>query len=160
MHMDFGDAIRDGFSKYATFSGRSSRSAYWWWFLFAILVSVVANILDAIGSTWVVGAILGLALLLPGLAVTVRRYHDAGHSGWWLLLWIIPIVGFVVWLIFTLTDSKPPNEWGQGPDNSPTTYQLDSSGQAMPAPPAQPIDQMPPPPPPPQEPPPPSPPSS
>lgn len=158
--MEFGDAVRDGFSKYATFSGRSSRSAYWWWFLFAFLVSAATSILDAIVGTIVIGAIVGLALLLPGLAVLVRRYHDAGHSGWWILLWIIPVVGIVVWLIFTLTDSKPPNEWGEGPDNSATTFQLDPSGQPMPAPPAQPIDKMPPPPPPPQDPPPPNPPSS
>jgi uncharacterized membrane protein YhaH (DUF805 family) len=153
--MDFGDAIRDGFSKYATFSGRSSRSAYWWWFLFAFLVSIVTSILDAIAGTIVIGAIVSLGLLLPGLAVLVRRYHDAGHSGWWVLLWIIPPAGLVVWLIFTLTDSKPPNEWGDGPDTGVTTFQLDPSGQAIPAPQSQPIDQMPPPPPPPQEPPPP-----
>jgi uncharacterized membrane protein YhaH (DUF805 family) len=159
--MDFGDAIRDGFSKYATFTGRSSRSAYWWWFLFALLVSVAASILDGITGTVVFGVIVALALLIPGLAVLVRRYHDAGHSGWWVLLWIIPIVGAVVWLIFTLTDSKPPNEWGDGPDDSVTTFQLNPSGQPMPAPPPRPIDQMPPPPAPPQEPPPPpSPPSS
>ncbi len=154
--MDFGDAIRDGFSKYTTFSGRSSRSAYWWWFLFALLVSVVAHILDAIIGTVVFGVIVALGLLLPGLAVLVRRYHDAGHSGWWVLLWIIPVVGFVVWLIFTLTDSKPPNEWGDGPDDGVTTFHLDPSGQATPASQVRPIDQMPPPPPPPQEPPPPS----
>lgn len=159
--MDFGDAIRDGFSKYATFTGRSSRSAYWWWFLFALLVSVAANILDGITGTVVFGVIVALGLLIPGLAVLVRRYHDAGHSGWWVLLWIIPIAGFVVWLIFTLTDSKPPNEWGDGPDDSVTTFQLDPSGRPIQSPPPRPIDQMPPPPPPPREPPPPpSPPSS
>ena len=90
--MEFGDAVRDGFSKDATFTGRSSRSAYWWWFLFAFLVSAAASVLDAIASTIVIGVIASLGLLLPGLAVLVRRYHDAGHSGWWILLWIIPIV--------------------------------------------------------------------
>ena len=124
--MEFGDAVRDGFSKYATFSGRSSRSAYWWWFLFAFLASVAASLLDAIAGTVVIGVIVGLGLFLPGLAVLVRRYHDAGHSGWWILLLLVPLVGIIVWLIFTLTDSKPPNEWGEGPDNSvatgPPTY--------------------------------------
>jgi uncharacterized membrane protein YhaH (DUF805 family) len=158
--MEFGDAIRDGFSKYATFSGRSSRSAYWWWFLFSVLVVAAAEILDAILGTFVVYVIVALGLFLPGLAVLVRRYHDAGHSGWWVLLAFVPIVGLVVWLIFTLTDSKPPNEWGNGPDASVTTFQLDPSGQAVPAPQSQPVDQMPPPPPPPQEPPPPGPPAS
>jgi uncharacterized membrane protein YhaH (DUF805 family) len=118
--MTFGDAVRDGFSKYVTFSGRSSRPAYWWWFLFALLVTVAAEILDAILGTFVLSVIVGLGLLLPGLAVLVRRYHDAGHSGWWILLFIVPIVGVVVWLIFALTDSKPPNEWGDGPDTAVT----------------------------------------
>ena len=118
--MTFGDAVRDGFSKYVTFSGRSSRAAYWWWFLFALLVGVAAEIVDALLGTFVLSVIVGLALFLPGLAVLIRRYHDAGHSGWWVLLWIVPVVGVVVWLIFTLTDSKPPNEWGDGPDTPVT----------------------------------------
>src|SRR6478752_1744385 len=121
--MTFSDAVRDGFDKYATFSGRSSRSAYWWWFLFALLVGVAAEILDAIVGTPLFYIIAGLGLLLPGLAVLVRRYHDAGHSGWWVLLLIVPVAGVVVWLIFTLTDSKPPNEWGAGPDTDATAFQ-------------------------------------
>jgi uncharacterized membrane protein YhaH (DUF805 family) len=46
----------------------------------------------------------------------VRRFHDAGHSGWWVLTWILPLIGFIVWLIFTLTPTQPPNKWGEGPD--------------------------------------------
>jgi uncharacterized membrane protein YhaH (DUF805 family) len=115
--MTFSEAIRDGFSKYVTFSGRSSRSAYWWWYLFTILVSAVAWLIDVLLGTWfIVGGLASLALFLPTLAVTVRRFHDAGHSGWWVLTWIIPLVGFIVTLIFALTPSKPPNQWGEVPD--------------------------------------------
>jgi uncharacterized membrane protein YhaH (DUF805 family) len=115
--MTFSEAIRDGFSKYVTFSGRSSRSAYWWWYLLTILVSAVAWLIDVLLGTWfIVGGLASLALFLPTLAVTVRRFHDAGHSGWWVLTWIIPLVGFIVTLIFALTPSKPPNQWGEGPD--------------------------------------------
>jgi uncharacterized membrane protein YhaH (DUF805 family) len=115
--MTFGEAISDGFSKYVTFSGRSSRSAYWWWYLFTVLVTAAAQALDlAFDSVAVLSGIAGLALFLPSLAVLVRRFHDAGHSGWWVLIMFVPIVGFVVWLIFALTPSKPPNEWGEGPD--------------------------------------------
>lgn len=153
--MSFGNAVRDGFSKYATFSGRSSRSAYWWWFLFALLAAVAAEILDAILGTPVFYIVVAVGLFLPGLAVLVRRFHDAGHSGWWVLILIVPIVGIVVWLIFALTDSKPPNEWGSGPDTPGPGFQSDPSGQAMPPPQTPPVDQMPPPPPPPQQPPPP-----
>ena len=120
--MTFSEAIRDGFSKYATFDGRSSRSAYWWWFLFALLVGIGAQIVDAIiGTAPAISAITALALFLPGLAVLVRRFHDADHSGWWVLILLVPVVGLVIWLIFTLTDSKPPNEWGDGPDELVST---------------------------------------
>ncbi len=115
--MSFSEAISDGFSKYVTFSGRSSRSAYWWWYLFALLVSVAASLVDQVlGTVFVLSGIAWLALILPSIAVLVRRFHDAGHSGWWILIMLVPLVGFVVWLIFALTDSKPPNEWGEGPD--------------------------------------------
>jgi uncharacterized membrane protein YhaH (DUF805 family) len=57
-----------------------------------------------------------LVLLLPNLAVTVRRFHDSGHSGWWLLISIVPLIGAIVLLVFTLQGSDPPNKWGQGPD--------------------------------------------
>lgn len=141
--MTFGEAIRDGFSKYATFDGRSSRSAYWWWFLFALLVGIGAEVLDAIlGTAMVLTALTGLALFIPGLAVLVRRFHDAGHSGWWVLILLVPLVGVVVWLIFALTDSKPPNEWGDGPDmpapSSPGGLAAPSSGGQAPPPQASP----------------------
>lgn len=115
--MTFGEAVSDGFSKYVTFSGRSSRSAYWWWYLFTLLVFAAAQALDlAFDSVAVLSGIAGLALFLPSLAVLIRRFHDAGHSGWWILIGLVPVVGFVVYLIFALTPSKPPNEWGEGPD--------------------------------------------
>ena len=88
--MTFGDAIRDGFSKYTTFSGRSSRAAYWWWWLFSLIVVVAAEVIDAIiGTNYILALIVWIVLLLPSLAVAVRRLHDAGHSGWWLLIGIL-----------------------------------------------------------------------
>ena len=115
--MTFSEAVSDGFSKYATFSGRSSRSAYWWWYLFGILLSIGVSIIDQIlGTGFVLSGLAGLAIFIPSLAVLVRRFHDAGHSGWWVLIMLVPLVGLIVWLIFALTESKPPNEWGEGPD--------------------------------------------
>lgn len=81
--MSFGEAIRDGFSKYATFSGRSSRSAYWWWILFYVLVIIAASILDSAANTVVLGVLVWLGFFLPNLAVLVRRLHDTDRSGWW-----------------------------------------------------------------------------
>jgi uncharacterized membrane protein YhaH (DUF805 family) len=115
--VSFADAVRDGFSKYVTFSGRSSRSAYWWWALFGLLAVVAAYIVDAILGTFpLFYAILALGLLLPNLAVTVRRLHDTGRSGWWILIALIPFVGGIVLLVFTLLASEGPNQWGSAPD--------------------------------------------
>ena len=117
--MGFFEAISDAFAKYARFSGRSSRAAYWWFYLFTLIVFVIAAAIDAALDTGgIVYALVAIGLLLPSVAVTVRRFHDAGHSGWWLLLLIVPLIGVIVALIFTLQGSKPPNKWGPGPDHS------------------------------------------
>ena len=115
--MSFTDAIRDGFSKYVTFSGRSSRSAYWWWYLFGVLVLVVSLAIDyALGAGGILYVLVALAMLLPNLAVLVRRLHDSGRSGWWILIALVPLIGAIVLLVFTLQGSDPPNQWGNGPD--------------------------------------------
>ena len=116
--MTFSEAVSDAFSKYATFRGRSSRPAYWWFYLFAVIVTIAAAIVDVLLDTWFVTAIVYLAILLPSLAVLVRRLHDAGHSGWWMLIGFIPFIGPIVLLVFTLQRSKPPNEWGDAPDGA------------------------------------------
>ncbi len=114
------DAVRSALSKYATFSGRARRSEYWWFVLFNIIVSVVAVVIDSAlgtepGRTGLVGIIAGLALLLPGLAVTARRLHDTGRTGWWMLIALVPFVGAIVMIVFTVQDSKGPNAWGDSP---------------------------------------------
>ena len=115
--MSFTDAIRDGFSKYVTFTGRSSRPAYWWFYLFGVLVLIVALAIDyALGTGGIIYALAALAMLLPNLAVLVRRLHDSGHSGWWLLIGLLPLIGAIVLLVFTLQGSDAPNQWGSGPD--------------------------------------------
>ena len=115
--MTFTEAIKSGFDHYVVFSGRAARPAYWWWFLFAILVAVAASIIDAaIGSFGVVSGLAGLALLLPGLSVAIRRLHDIDHSGWWVLIGLIPIIGFIVLLIFYLREGDPgENRYGSPP---------------------------------------------
>ena len=116
--MSFTEAIRDAFSKYVTFRGRSSRAAYWWFYLFLIICTLAALALDAaLDTSPALYALVALALLLPNLAVTVRRLHDSGHSAWWLLIGLIPLIGGIVLLVFTLQGSDPPNKWGRGPDD-------------------------------------------
>ena len=120
--MSFADAVRSVLSQYATFSGRARRSEYWWFALFNLLVSIVAAILDAVIGTdfgsgsGVISVIVALVLLLPSLAVTVRRLHDTERSGWWILIGIIPIVGAIVLLVFMVLEGTPgPNRFGASP---------------------------------------------
>ncbi len=115
--MTFGEAVRSGFDHYVKFDGRASRPAFWWWFLFGVLVGIGASIIDAIiGSFGVVSGLVALALLLPNLSVAIRRLHDTGHTGWWVLIGLIPIIGFIVLLIFYLRQSDPgENQYGPPP---------------------------------------------
>ncbi len=117
--MTFVEAIKDGFGKYVMFSGRSSRSAYWYWALFAFLVGVVATIIDLAIGTRIVSVITSLALLLPGLAVAFRRLHDTGRSAWWILIALVPFVGFIVLIVFMVQPSEGPNRFGDRPDTAP-----------------------------------------
>lgn len=125
--MSFGKAVADGFSKYATFSGRSRRSAYWYWVLFAFLIQISAGFADraydsqvsassTIGWT-TVGAALILAL--PSIAVTVRRLHDTGRSGWWWLLSALCGIGAIIVFVFCLGDSAAgDNQYGPNPKSA------------------------------------------
>jgi uncharacterized membrane protein YhaH (DUF805 family) len=122
------DAIKSVLSQYVGFSGRARRSEYWWFFLFTLILSFVAAILDNAlgtnvgsnpGSTGVIGVVLGLALLLPALAVAVRRLHDTGRSGAWLLIGLVPVVGSIVLLVFFLLDgNRGSNRYGADPKHA------------------------------------------
>jgi uncharacterized membrane protein YhaH (DUF805 family) len=143
--MPFGEAISDGFSKYATFSGRSSRSAYWWWTLFYVLIIIATSIIDAATKSQVIGGLAWLGLIIPNLAVLVRRLHDTDHSGWWVLIGLIPLAGAIILIVFACTDSGPPNKYGDGPDGKGNMTVTSPLGQTLPPPPAPPAAQGPPP---------------
>ena len=114
--MSFTESVRSGFDNYVNFDGRASRPMYWWWVLFAILASIVGNILDAIIGAQIFSILIGLALFLPGLAVAVRRLHDTDRSGWWILIGLIPIIGFIVLIVFLVQKSDPAdNQYGPPP---------------------------------------------
>jgi len=114
--MGFADAVRSVLSKYVTFSGRARRSEFWWFALFSMIVYVVGSLLDAAMGTSFVTVLVGLALLLPSLAVTARRLHDTGRSGWWMLISIIPLIGAIALLVFECQDSQPgSNSHGPSP---------------------------------------------
>ncbi len=125
--MDFATAVKTCFSKYATFTGRARRAEYWWFFLFNFLMNIALNIVDAAvfgfgrgpmhdGGVQVLPALYALAILLPSLAVGVRRLHDLGRSGWWLLIWLIPLIGWIILIWWFATKGEDgPNDYGPDP---------------------------------------------
>lgn len=102
-------------NKYADFNGRARRQEYWMYILVYIILAIVASIIDSIIGMQILGSILGLALLVPSLAVGVRRLHDISKSGWFLLLGIVPIANF--YLLYLLVQDGTPgsNEYGANP---------------------------------------------
>jgi len=105
-------------NKYADFSGRARRSEYWYFFLFYLLIYVGLIILSKMLGT--VGLILTLlfllAMIVPSLAVGVRRLHDTDRSGWWLLISLVPLIGAIIMIVFAVQDSQPgENRFGSNP---------------------------------------------
>jgi len=109
--------------KYAIFSGRARRKEYWLFVLFNFIASLILSIIDGMFGTYSLETGMGLlsnlyllAVLIPGIAVSVRRLHDISRSGWWLLIGLIPLIGAIVLLIFMAQDSKPgENQFGPNP---------------------------------------------
>lgn len=99
--MTFQESIKVCFSKYADFSGRALRSEYWWFALFCFLGGIAAQ---AISPT--VSILFSLGIILPIIAAATRRLHDTNRSGWWQLISLIPIVGWIIIVIFLAQESK------------------------------------------------------
>ena len=115
--MGFQEAVRTVLSKYATFTGRAARPEFWWFALFSLLAHLVASFLDGLlFGQQLIDGLLALALLLPSLAVGARRLHDIGRSGWWLLISLIPVVGWLVLIYFYVQPGEPSdNQFGPRP---------------------------------------------
>jgi uncharacterized membrane protein YhaH (DUF805 family) len=118
--MDFGQAVTTGFRKYVTFEGRASRSEYWYWVLFNVIVSVITAIIDAFvfpGSKDIspINTIAMLALFLPSLAVLARRLHDIDRTAWWILLVLTLIGSFVLLYWACVKGTDGPNRFGPDP---------------------------------------------
>ena len=109
--MNFQTSVKTCLTKYVEFTGRASRSEYWWFVLFSILLQIVGGMINQN-----LGTVVALALLLPSLAVLVRRLHDTDRSGWWALLLLLPIIGPIVLIIFAVLEGTPgPNRFGAPP---------------------------------------------
>jgi uncharacterized membrane protein YhaH (DUF805 family) len=109
--------------KYAVFSGRSRRREYWYFGLFYLIFYAVLAIVDGITGSFDFRSGLGLftgiwtlALLIPSIAVSVRRLHDTGRRGWWILLGVIPVIGAIILIVFLAQDSEAgTNRFGPNP---------------------------------------------
>jgi uncharacterized membrane protein YhaH (DUF805 family) len=122
--MGFQQAVATCFGKYADFTGRARRSEYWYFVLFNIAGQFVTGLLDAFlfGSNGLglINGMFGLAVLLPALAVGVRRLHDIGRSGWWLLISFVPLVGVILLIVWFCRQGDPgPNRFGPDPMLAP-----------------------------------------
>jgi len=107
--------------KYAVFSGRSRRKEYWFFVLFAVIISIVLGVIDTMigsqaGGIGILSGIYALAILIPSIAVSVRRLHDIDKTGWWILIGFIPIIGTIILLIFAfLPGTAGDNKYGADP---------------------------------------------
>lgn len=100
--MTFQESIKTCFRKYADFTGRATRSEYWWFFLFYFLATAAGSLIhDAVGG------LISLACLVPSLAAAARRLHDTNRSGWWQLIVFIPFIGVIILIVFLAQDTRP-----------------------------------------------------
>ncbi|VWD41690.1 DUF805 domain-containing protein [Burkholderia lata] len=122
--MNFSEAVRSVLNKYATFDGRARRAEYWYFVLLSFILSIATQVIGVAGrnagliTVLLLGvlALVSLALVIPGIAVSVRRLHDTGRSGWFLLLALIPIVGSILLLVWTCSrGTEGPNRFGDDP---------------------------------------------
>jgi uncharacterized membrane protein YhaH (DUF805 family) len=118
--MNFTQAIQSGFQNYVGFSGRAARSEYWYWYLFFVLVAIAGALIDLALFPRVeispINTLAELALLLPTVAVSVRRLHDLDRTGWWLLIFLIPLIGGILLLVwFCMRGTVGSNRFGPDP---------------------------------------------
>ncbi len=119
--MNIQEAVKSGFDHFFDWKGRASRPAFWWLYLANVIAVFVAAFIDGlIGLDTLGGGLLywiaAIAFFFPVLSATIRRLHDTGKSGWWWWIQIIPIIGFIVMLVFMLTKSdEGKNEYGPNP---------------------------------------------
>ena len=110
------EEYKNALEKYAAFVGRASRKDLWMFVLYNFIISIAVGIVAGIIRVPAVSWLYALFVFIPNLALAARRLHDTGRSGWWQLIALVPIIGFVVLIIFYCTDSQPgENKYGPNP---------------------------------------------
>lgn len=104
MNITFGEAISRFYKKYTDFNGRATRAEYWYPCLYMLIVGILLACFGKTGS--VLGGLFSLANIIPGIAVGIRRMHDIGKSGWWILITLIPLIGSIWFIVLAATPSK------------------------------------------------------
>lgn len=106
--------------QYTNFEGRNTRTQYWMFILFYTIFYIVCMVIDGVLGTMFIGLLFSLALLVPSIAAATRRLHDTGRSGWWQLIALIPLLGWIVLVVFLAQDTHPSdNEYGSNPKAVP-----------------------------------------
>jgi uncharacterized membrane protein YhaH (DUF805 family) len=122
--MGFLEALNSGFRRFLDFETRSSRSEFWWWWLFSSLLNFNITLGTVMTEIGLITFSINILTFIPSLAVAVRRLHDIDRSGWWLLLYLVPIVGWAVLLYWAVTPGRVgPNQYGADPLASITPAQ-------------------------------------
>lgn len=109
------DYFIDNVKKYADFTGRSRRTEYWMYYLFYIIFVIVLAVIGAFTGADFLSTIYIFALFLPTISIAARRLHDTGRSGWWQLVGLIPVIGWLIMIYFLVQDSEDDNKWGPNP---------------------------------------------
>lgn len=104
--MTFTDSIKTCFTKYVDFSGTASRSEFWWWVLFCLIGSILLEVVN-----YRIGVAFTLATLLPYFAVTARRLHDTNRSGWWQLVGLVPVLGWILLIYWCVQEGDSSSQY-------------------------------------------------
>ncbi|MDZ7924276.1 MAG: DUF805 domain-containing protein [Marinagarivorans sp.] len=105
----------DAMRKYAQFTGRATRQQYWMFVLIYMVIYIVLAVIDAVLGLGFLSVIYSLVLLVPSLSAGARRLHDTDRSGWWQLIYLVPLIGLIVMIVFLVQDSHPDNQYGPNP---------------------------------------------
>lgn len=105
----------EAFRNFANFSGRATRNQYWTFFLVYFIICVILSVIDVVAGTMALGAIFSLVVLIPSISIAARRLHDTGKSGWWQLIMLVPLIGWIILIVMLAQPSQGENAYGPEP---------------------------------------------